>query len=67
MAETAADQPRPKGILGWIERTGNALPDPVFIFLWLILILAVRFKVLSGCASVRWRWRRQRRASTGSA
>jgi aminobenzoyl-glutamate transport protein len=41
MAEAAADQPRPKGILGWIERTGNALPDPVFIFLWLILILAV--------------------------
>lgn len=41
MAETAAGQPRPKGILGWIERTGNALPDPVFIFLWLILILAV--------------------------
>jgi aminobenzoyl-glutamate transport protein len=30
-----------KGFLGWIERTGNALPDPVFIFLWLILGLAV--------------------------
>lgn len=26
-----------KGILGWIERTGNRLPDPVFLFLWLIL------------------------------
>jgi len=38
---TPGEQPRPKGILGWIERTGNALPDPVFIFLWLILILAV--------------------------
>lgn len=38
---TPAEQPRQKGILGWIERTGNALPDPVFIFLWLILILAV--------------------------
>ena len=24
------------GFLGWIERTGNRLPDPVFIFLWLI-------------------------------
>lgn len=24
------------GILGWIERTGNRLPDPVFIFFWLI-------------------------------
>jgi aminobenzoyl-glutamate transport protein len=30
MAETQ------KGILGWIERTGNRLPDPVFIFFWLI-------------------------------
>jgi aminobenzoyl-glutamate transport protein len=38
---TPTDQPRQKGILGWIERTGNALPDPVFIFLWLMLILVV--------------------------
>lgn len=28
-----------KGVLGWIERTGNRLPDPVFIFFWLIGIL----------------------------
>lgn len=43
MTSTAApgEQPRQKGILGWIERTGNALPDPVFIFLWLILGLAI--------------------------
>lgn len=27
------------GILGWIERTGNRLPDPVFIFFWLIAVL----------------------------
>lgn len=33
--------PAQKGFLGWIERTGNALPDPVFIFLWLIAGLAV--------------------------
>ncbi len=26
-----------KGILAWIERSGNRLPDPVFIFLWCIL------------------------------
>ncbi|MGI1680148.1 MAG: AbgT family transporter [Cellvibrionaceae bacterium] len=26
-----------KGALGWIERSGNRLPDPVFIFFWLIL------------------------------
>ncbi len=30
-----------KGILGWIERTGNRLPDPVFIFFYLIGILMV--------------------------
>ena len=30
-----------KGILGWIERTGNKLPDPVFIFFYLIIGLVV--------------------------
>ncbi len=25
-----------KGVLAWIERSGNKLPDPVFIFLWCI-------------------------------
>jgi aminobenzoyl-glutamate transport protein len=30
MAETQ------RGVLGWVERTGNKLPDPVFIFFWLI-------------------------------
>lgn len=28
-----------KGLLGWIERTGNKLPDPVFIFFALIAVL----------------------------
>jgi len=27
------------GILGWVERTGNKLPDPVFIFFYLIFFL----------------------------
>ena len=27
------------GFLGWIEKNGNKLPDPVFLFLWLILAL----------------------------
>lgn len=27
------------GFLGWVERTGNRLPDPVFMFLYLILFL----------------------------
>lgn len=31
----------PKGILGWIERTGNKLPDPVVLFLWLVGVLIV--------------------------
>ena len=29
------------GFLGWIERSGNKLPDPVFLFFWLIFILVV--------------------------
>lgn len=33
MAEANTAQ---KGFLGWVERTGNKLPDPVFIFFWLI-------------------------------
>ena len=27
------------GFLGWVERTGNRLPDPVFLFIYLLLIL----------------------------
>ncbi|MEM7610658.1 MAG: AbgT family transporter [Pseudomonadota bacterium] len=38
MSELANTQAS-KGILGWIERTGNRLPDPVFIFFWLIAVL----------------------------
>jgi len=37
MAEAQVE--RQKGLLGVIERTGNRLPDPVFIFLYLILAL----------------------------
>ena len=25
------------GFLGWVERSGNKLPDPVFLFFWLIV------------------------------
>ncbi len=28
-----------RGVLAWIERTGNRLPDPVFLFFYLILAL----------------------------
>jgi aminobenzoyl-glutamate transport protein len=31
----------PGGVLAWIERTGNRLPDPVFIFLWCIAAIVV--------------------------
>ena len=37
MAETE----RARGILGLIERAGNKLPDPVFIFFWLIGLLVL--------------------------
>ena len=30
-----------KGFLGWVERTGNRLPDPVFLFFGLIAMLMV--------------------------
>ena len=35
------DTAPPKGYLAKIERLGNALPDPSFIFIWLILILVI--------------------------
>ncbi|MCR9195305.1 MAG: AbgT family transporter [Hyphomonas sp.] len=40
MAE-AATQAETKGFLGWVEKTGNKLPDPVFIFFYLIILLMV--------------------------
>ena len=40
MKETAANEAN-TGFLGWIEKTGNRLPDPVFLFLWFILGLVV--------------------------
>lgn len=36
MASANGTSAQNTGILGWIERTGNRLPDPVFIFLYLI-------------------------------
>lgn len=40
MANAAANGTQ-KGLLGWVERSGNKLPDPVFLFFWLIAILVV--------------------------
>ena len=45
---TAASQ---SGILGWIERTGNKLPDPVFIFFYLIIAL-IAISVISAAVGV---------------
>ena len=41
MTDTTATPPEPQqtGFLAFVERTGNRLPDPVFIFFYLILIL----------------------------
>lgn len=43
---------RQKGVLGWIERTGNALPDPVFIFFWLMLLLVI-VSIIAATAGVQ--------------
>lgn len=39
------------GFLGWVERSGNKLPDPVFLFFWLIVGL-VAISVLASLAGV---------------
>lgn len=50
----SSDQSEQTGILRWIERTGNRLPDPVFIFFYLILGLMVVSVVaaLAGASAV---------------
>lgn len=40
MAEAEMQAPT-KGILGWVERTGNKLPDPVFLFAYFIIALVI--------------------------
>jgi aminobenzoyl-glutamate transport protein len=47
-AQQASDM---KGVLGWIERTGNKLPDPVFLFFQLIGILVV-ISIIASLAGV---------------
>lgn len=41
MSDGVATTKKRRGTLAWIERTGNRLPDPVFIFFYLIAILVV--------------------------
>ncbi len=40
MSDVQVGKPQ-TGFLGWVERSGNRLPDPVFIFFWLIAGLVV--------------------------
>ena len=40
MVDEAA-QSQTKGMLGWVERTGNKLPDPVFLFAYFIIALVI--------------------------
>ncbi|HVM22352.1 MAG TPA: AbgT family transporter [Sphingomicrobium sp.] len=47
MATVSGQTSSQRGFLGWIERTGNRLPDPVFIFLWLMGLLIILSVVAS--------------------
>ena len=44
---TTGETEHQKGVLGLIERAGNRLPDPVFIFLYLIIVMIVLSVVAS--------------------
>lgn len=48
---TQAQTSSQNGILGWVERTGNRLPDPVFIFFYLIIALVI-ISIISAMAGV---------------
>jgi aminobenzoyl-glutamate transport protein len=53
MSDTTAKIER-KGFLGWIERVGNKLPDPVFLFFYLIVALVAvsMLCVMAGVSAV---------------
>ncbi|MBL4819575.1 MAG: AbgT family transporter, partial [Gammaproteobacteria bacterium] len=52
MTDTAQEHAQEmKGFLAWVERSGNKLPDPVFIFLWCILAV-VLISVVAALAGV---------------
>lgn len=40
MADAATEE-KAKGFLGWVERAGNKLPDPVFLFMYFIIGLVI--------------------------
>lgn len=41
MTDGAAAAQRQRGFLGFVERVGNLLPDPIMIFVWLIALLMI--------------------------
>ncbi|MBL6816570.1 MAG: AbgT family transporter, partial [Pseudomonadales bacterium] len=52
MTDTSHPQPSEMtGVLAWIERSGNRLPDPVFIFLYCIAGV-VAISVIASLAGV---------------
>jgi len=51
MSETVPPPLQQRGILGVVERVGNRLPDPVFIFFYLIIALVI-FSVLCAMLGV---------------
>jgi len=54
MASAASDAPKSDGMtgfLGWVERSGNRLPDPVFLFFYLIIAL-VAISVVAALSGV---------------
>ena len=51
MSDSSAATTTQKGFLGWVERTGNRLPDPVFLFFWLIAIL-IGISVIASLANL---------------
>lgn len=51
MTESIQNNSNMTGILGWIERSGNKLPDPVFIFVYCILAV-IAISVICALAGV---------------
>ncbi|MGE3581152.1 MAG: AbgT family transporter, partial [Hyphomonadaceae bacterium] len=47
-AAAPASSARQRGILGFIERTGDRLPDPVMIFIWLIVFVFALSAIAAG-------------------
>lgn len=46
-AEAPPEEPQQKGLLAWIERVGNKVPNPTIMFVYLIGIIAVLSALMS--------------------